>query len=117
MQLVIFGHNIVPFLIILMGSLLLTVGDIVAKMWVTSNRPLHFAITLALYLVALVFLILSFRFKNIAVASMLLIGLNVLTLAIWSWLVYGEPLNRIEIAGLALGFAAMCLLEWGGQAA
>lgn len=117
MQLVLFGHNMVPLLIIFAGSLFLTLGDIVAKMWITTNKPLHFAITLSLYLIALVFLILSFRFKNIAIASLLLIGLNVLTLAIWSWLVYNEPLNRIEIAGLILGFAAVCLLEWGGQSA
>jgi multidrug transporter EmrE-like cation transporter len=115
MQLILFGHNIYPLLIIFGGSLFLTVGDIIAKLWVDDNKPLHFGITLALYILGLICLIFSFRFKNIAVASMLLIVLNVTTLAIWSWAVYGETLNRTEILGLFLGFATVCLLELGGQ--
>ncbi|HEY1096990.1 MAG TPA: EamA family transporter [Alphaproteobacteria bacterium] len=115
MQIMLFGYNIYFLLIIFAGSLFLTVGDIMAKAWVHHNKPLYYAVTLVLYMVGMIFLTISFKYKNIAVASMMLIALNVLTLALWSWIVYGEPLNKIEMTGLILGFTAMCMLEFGSQ--
>ena len=115
MQIIFLGHNLYPLLIILSGSIFLTVGDIMAKIWVQHNKPLYYAVTLGLYMVGMIFLTQSFRYKNIAIASMLLITLNILTLTLWSWLVYGETLNGVEITGLVLGICAMALLELGGQ--
>ena len=115
MQLILFGYNIVPLLVIFTGSIFLTIGDLVAKLWVQHDRMLYFGITLLLYLLGLVCLIYSFRFKNIAVASMMLIALNILTLTLCSWLIYGEPLNRVELGGLLLAFIALCLLEYGSH--
>ncbi len=116
MQLFLFGHNLGPLLIILAGSVCLTLGDIAAKLWVQSNRMPHFAVMFGLYMAGLLFLCWSFRFKNIALASLLLIILNVLILAVWSWWRYDEALNRVETAGLLLGIAAVGLLELGKSA-
>jgi multidrug transporter EmrE-like cation transporter len=113
MQLSLFGHNLYPLLIILSGSLFLTAGDIIAKTWVTHNKPIHFALTLGLYLIGLICLVLSFRYKNIALASMMLIILNVVILALWSWIVYDEILTRTELIGLALAMIALFCLEFG----
>jgi multidrug transporter EmrE-like cation transporter len=111
-----FGHTLTPLLILFAGSLFLTVGDIVAKQWVKAEQPVYFIATLMLYLIGLVCLIMSFRFKNIAVASLILILLNVITLALWSWLMDGEALNRVELMGLVLGLAAVVLLEYSHNA-
>ena len=111
MQLILFGYNLVPLLIIFTGSIFLTIGDIIAKMWVQTDRPVYFLATLGLYILGLICLILSFRYKNIAVASLILIILNVITLALYSWRVLGEPLSPKECMGLAMGFVAILLLE------
>lgn len=113
MQLALFGHSLYPLLMILSGSLFLTVGDLIAKSWVTHSKPVYFALTLGFYLIGLVCLILSFRYKNIAIASMMLIILNVVILALWSWFIYGETLTYTEIIGLALAMIALFCLEFG----
>lgn len=114
MQIMLGSYNLYPLLLITGGSLFLTVGDIVAKAWVQTDKPLAYVLTLGLYLAGLVFLTLSFRYKNIAIASMLLIILNIVTLTLWSWIVYGETLNKIQITGLILGLTATLLLEYNG---
>lgn len=105
-----------PFLLLLGGGVLLTMGDIVAKAWVQTNRPALFAGVLAFYLPGLLCLVWSFHYKNIAVASLLLILCNVLTLTLWSWWAYGETPGRLETAGLLLGLVAVMLLGWGDAA-
>ena len=109
---VIYSGIVSPFLLIAVGGVLLTIGDIIAKMWVDAPEPRLFIVTLVLYLMAMVCLIFSFRGKNIAVASLLLVLCNIGMLALWSWLVLDESLSRKEMVGLVLGCLAILLLEW-----
>jgi multidrug transporter EmrE-like cation transporter len=76
-----------------------------------TNSKLHLALGLGLYFISLICLAISFREKNIAVASMMLIIFNVLSLALVSWLYFKEPLSQQQLAGLALGIATIVVME------
>jgi len=81
------------------------------KKWVSTGRYLLYFIGLAIYLLGLNFLAQSFRFKNIAVASVIFVIFNVVTLSLVSWLWFKESLSPIQIIGIAAGFVSIILLE------
>lgn len=96
---------------LLLGGIILTMGDILMKEWVNTNSKLHLALGLGMYFISLICLAMSFREKNIAVASMMLIIFNILSLALVSWLYFKEPLSHQQLAGLALGIATVVVME------
>ena len=93
----------IPIILLIIGGCILTVWDIFMKKWVITNEKIIFAIWLAIYLVAMVFLSLSYRYKNIAVASTMLVIFNIITLAIVSWLYFKEALTPMQLIGIGLG--------------
>ncbi len=97
--------------LLLIGGILLTIGDIVMKEWVNNNSPLYFLTGLGLYILSLICLAFTFHDKNIAVASMMLIVFNVLILALVSWLYFKEPLSSRQLVGLGLGIATIIVME------
>lgn len=103
--------HFLPFIILFIGGSVLTVGDIVMKKWVVDNNSFLFIIGLAIYLVGLVFLAFSFKYKNIAVASVLLVIFNVLSLLFVSWFYFREKISLLQLAGIALALIAVVILE------
>lgn len=102
-----------PVILLTLGGMALTAGDIVFKFWVEGPRPLLYVLGLGAYLIGLMFLVQSFKYENIAVASVTLVILNVVTLALVSWLQFGEKLSLIKIIGIAVAFLALVLLQVG----
>lgn len=98
-------------IILFIGGLVLTGGDLVMKIWVGNNKISFYIIGLITYLIGLVLLSQSFKFKNIAMASLLLVIFNILTLSFVSWVFYKESLSTYKIVGVILGFVAVGLLE------
>ena len=66
----------VALILLLIGGIILTVGDILMKKWVNTNLYLFYFIGMIVYLVGLNFLAQSFKFKNIAVASVIFVIIN-----------------------------------------
>ena len=98
------------------GGTALTVGDVVFKFWVEKSLPYtstQYIGGLALYVIGLIFLVESFKTENIAVASAIFVLINIVTLAIVSWLYFGDKLSFIQIIGLVLAGTAIVLLELG----
>ena len=60
-----------PLFILFIGGLILTAGDIVMKKWVLSSAIPTYLLGMVLYIIGLNFLAYSFRFKDIAIASVL----------------------------------------------
>lgn len=83
------------------------------KKWVIDGRLGTYAIGILVYLIALNLLAQSYRSKNIAVASSLFVILNIVSLAIASYFIYGEKLTPMQLAGIALAVAAVACLEGG----
>lgn len=101
-----------PLLLLFVGGSVLTIGDIVMKKWVQTNAWNVFIGGLAIYLVGLIFCDLSYKYKNVAVASTIFVIFNVITLSIVSWVYFKEPLVPLQLVGIALGIGAILCMEF-----
>ncbi len=98
-------------LLLFLGGSILTIGDIVMKKWVTNNEIHLFIIGLLVYLIGLIFLSYSFKYKNIAIASVIFITFNVLTLSLISWIYFKETLSPYQLVGIVMGIGSILMLE------
>jgi multidrug transporter EmrE-like cation transporter len=101
----------IAIILLLIGGIILTVGDIFMKKWVNTNAHIFYFVGLVIYLIGLNFLAQSFKFKNIAVASLIFILVNIVTLSIVSWFYFKETLSPLQIAGMIFGIIAVIILE------
>lgn len=101
----------IPIVLLLAGGVILTVGDLIMKKWVVTNSGFLYFVGLAVYLLGLVFLVESFKYKNIAVVSTVFVILNIIFLASVSWVYYKETLSLLQIIGIAMGIASVIILE------
>lgn len=100
-----------PFVLLFIGGSILTIGDIVMKKWVVTNSTILFTIGMVIYLVGLMFLAQSFKYKNIAVASTIFIIFNIVTLSFVSWLYFKETLTPFKMIGISLAIISIIFLE------
>jgi len=96
---------------LIVGGLLLTVGDLVFKYELHHLTWLWWGAGLAFYLAGLIFLVRTYAYENIAVASALLVIFNIIALTIASALFFKEPVTPLQALGLALSFGAIFLLH------
>lgn len=101
----------IAIILLLIGGVILTIGDIFMKKWVNTNSYVFYIVGLAIYLIGLNFLAQSFKFKNIAVASVIFVIFNVVTLSIVSWLYFKETLSMMQIIGIIIGIMSIVILE------
>lgn len=102
-----------PYYLILLlgGGVILTIGDLVFKQWVVSRSNYLYIIGLLVYLLGLNFLAQSYKYEDIAVALVIFIVFNVVTLSIVGVVFYHEVLTPFEIIGILLGMVAIIFLE------
>jgi multidrug transporter EmrE-like cation transporter len=100
-----------PLILLFVGGSVLTIGDIVMKKWVANNNVFLFIGGLAIYLVGLIFLAYSFKYKNIAAASTIFVVFNIITLSIVSWFYFKETLSTVQLIGIAFGIFSIAFLE------
>lgn len=100
-----------PLILLFVGGSILTIGDIVMKKWVLNNSTPIFIIGMAIYLVGLIFLAHSFKYKNIATASTIFVIFNIITLSIVSWFYFKETLTPFQLIGITLGISSIVFLE------
>ena len=105
--------NMTASIVLIIGGIVLTLGDIIFKFWVEKPQPLLYIIGLGVYLVGLMLLVQSFKTENIADASATLVVANLVTLSLVSWLYFGEKLSALQLAGIGVGLVAILLLELG----
>jgi len=101
----------IGLILVLIGGLILTIGDIFMKEWTHSNNWTTFFIGLFTWCIGLVFLAFSFKYKNIGIASLIFTLSNVITLTLFSWLYYKEALTLYQIIGMILGVISVIFLE------
>ena len=102
--------------LLVLGGITLTAGDIVFKFWIERSLPylsVWYMSGLMLYIASLVFLVESFRSENIAVASVILVLLNIVFLALFSYFYFGDKLTLLQMLGLVLALLSISLLELG----
>jgi len=103
--------NFFPILLLALGGIVLTAGDIVMKKWIVTSSAPTFFIGLAIWMIGLLFLAQSFKYKNIAIASTIFVIFNVVTLSLVSWFYFKEKLTPIEFFGIFLGILSIIILE------
>lgn len=103
--------NFIALALLATGGLILTAGDLFMKEWVVTNKSGIYLVGITLYLLGVNFLAFSFKYKNIAIATIIFMLFNVLTLIIFSYFYFHEKLSGLEVAGIVLGIAAIILLE------
>lgn len=100
-------------LILLIGGIVLTAGDLLLKEWVSTHKVLFYILGLFVWFIGLLFLAESFKYTNIAVASLVFTIFNIIILTVVSWIVFKEQLSTIQLLGLFLGLVAIGILERG----
>lgn len=103
--------QVFPIILLFIGGLILTMGDLVMKKWIIENNITIFISGLAIYLLGLIFLAYSFKYKNIAAASTIFVIFNIITLSIVSWIYFKETLTPFQMIGIALGIVSILFLE------
>ncbi len=100
-----------PLLILFLGGVILTLGDLLMKEWVAQHKQLFYLLGLGLWIIGSIFLAESFKWTNIAVASMIEVIFNIVTLALASLLFFHEDLNGLQLLGIGLGLVSVTILE------
>ena len=103
--------NFIALALLAIGGLILTVGDLFMKEWVVTNKSWVYLVGMIIYIIGLNFLAFSFKYKNIAAATVIFMLINIITLLVFSYFYFHEKLSGLEIAGVILGVAAIVLLE------
>lgn len=98
-------------LLIFIGAVFDTCGDLLMKNWVISTSKTYFISGMFFYLVGLAFLAYSFTMKNMVIASVLYLVFNILLLTVVNSLYFKELLNNKEMLALFLGVIAIILFE------
>lgn len=103
--------NFFALALLAIGGLIVTIGDLFMKEWVIANKSWIYLGGMIFYLIGMNFLAFSFKYKNIAVAPVIFILINVITLIAFSYFYFQEKLSGLEIAGILLGITAIVMLE------
>lgn len=100
-----------PLSWLFLGGIAYTIGDIVLKKWAVTDDKLFYIIGMVFYMSGMVILANSFKTVNIASASAMITIFNIITLALVSVFVYGEPLSMRQYVGIAMAIGAILVLE------
>ena len=103
--------NYYPILLLFIGGLILTAGDLVMKKWVVAPHYYLYIIGLVIYVIGMMFLVETYKYENIAIASLIFIFFNITTLLFFSWVYFKEPISLIKIVGLLFGLISIAILE------
>ncbi|MFA6089134.1 MAG: hypothetical protein WC755_04685 [Candidatus Woesearchaeota archaeon] len=109
------GKNLNPHLIglilVLMGGIVLTGGDVLMRFWMENNHFSLFVLGIMVYVVGEVLMAFSFKYQNIAVASIMTVIFNILALTLLSYFMFGDKMNTLTIVGMALAIVSVIILE------
>jgi len=99
-------------LLIFIAGLLLTIGDLILRSWVDHQDIWRLYIFgVICYFIALNFLARSYRFENIAIASVMMEVFNLVTYLVVSYWKFGDHISHLEVIGLVFGIAAIACFE------
>jgi len=107
------SKKVSPLIMLFMGGIILTVGDVVAAEWVRVGGNYLYFYIMIMYFIGMMILISSYKLEDIAVASTVLVIFNVAILTVVGALWFGEVVSLTKIVGLLLGMVAVVLLEMG----
>ena len=96
---------------IICGGILVTIGDIFLKYWIDTSKIVLFACGILMYFIGEILLAFSYKYFNIAVASGILVLLNLFILTIASFILFKQNITPLQIVGLILASVSIIMLE------
>ena len=93
------------------GGLTLTVGDVLFRQYFITPHAGYFVAGFAAYALGALALAFSYFDKNIVVATVAFITLNVVTYALISFFWFGDEYSTLQIVAVCLGLLVFALLE------
>jgi len=103
--------NHLPIILLTVGGIIFTIGDIAMKKWVTTNRLPIFILGMLIYMIGMILMGLSFKYKNIAEASIIMVLVNIILLSLVSRFYFKEMWTVYEVIGIFLGLGVIVFLE------
>ena len=103
--------HLIGLILVFMGGIILTGGDILMRFWMENNHYSLFVLGIMVYVVGEVLMAFSFKYQNIAVASIMTVIFNILALTLLSYFAFGDKMNTLTIVGMLLGIASVVVLE------
>jgi len=107
------NKKLAPLVLLFIGGIIFTAGDIIAAEWVRVGGSYLYIFIMLMYMIGMFFLISSYKAEDIAVASVIMVIFNVVTLTIVGILFFHEGISVTKIFGILLGLIAVVLLELG----
>lgn len=105
------SQRLLGFLLVSFGGIILTIGDLIIKKWVNGGSYVSYIFGMIVYVIGLNFMAQSFKFKNIAIASMVFVLINIITLLIVSWVYFKQTLSPLQLFGMSLGIVSVTILQ------
>ncbi len=102
-----------PFTILLIGGIILTIGDIAAVEWISYGGVYRYAMVFIFYLFGMMLLMNSYKSEDIPVAGLIIVVFNVVMLFFIGVFIFGEDVSLKKIVGILLCFVSIFLLEFG----
>lgn len=100
-------------IILVIGGVLLTIGDIFMKEWLIKNSNVFFGAGLIIYFISMVLLAISYKFENIAIASTIIEIINTISIILIFTIFFKESMSVVQIIGLIFGVISLILLKIG----
>ena len=106
--------NYLPFIILFISGLVLTVGDLIFKSWALKGMgySLFYVFGILTYLIGSLLLVESYKYDvNIVVAGIIQILLNTIILVAFTYFYFHEPLTTKQIIGIILAVVSLYLIR------
>ncbi len=106
--------NYLPFIILFVSGLVLTVGDLIFKSWALKGMSYSFLYVFGVitYLIGSLLLVESYKYDvNIVVAGIIQILLNTIILVAFTYFYFHEPLTAKQIVGIILAVVSLYLIK------
>ena len=106
--------NYLPFVILFVSGLVLTVGDLIFKSWAIKGAgySLLYVFGIFAYLIGSLLLVESYKHDvNIVVAGIVQIIFNTIILVAFTYFYFHEPLTAKQIIGIILAVISLYLIR------
>lgn len=110
-NLYVLANSLPPIVWALLAGFILTGADIVFRYWQDTPWRGGFWVALGIYTVGVMCMMFTFFGKNIAIATMLTVLINMISYLVVAYFIFGDTLSPIKLFGLGLGLIAIFVLE------
>lgn len=96
---------------LILAGFISTTGDIFFKRWTVDNNDSEYYLGFLCYIVAIYFLVSTFKEKNITTSVVVYILVNIISFAIINSIFFNDNLTSIQIFAIILAACSIYLLE------